>query len=222
MTEENGFGNGEDSEFEVEDAEGFVDRQRKKNILQNRQKCEETAEYLFPRVKRGQIRHETAVRSYHEPVRNYLLSIEPLLKDSNLPYASEAYLEEPMGIVEFPLPAKFQGLGGRPDPKQIKRRGFRLLGEAPEPSETTIIGLKEIIEQDEYSHSWSFEVEPIRGIGAKHKARDTVNKQIVKPTPKRALVNAVRTADEFLQQANVGLSVGSGDELDQDHLAPDY
>jgi len=212
----------EEAEFEVEDEEGFVDRQRKKNILQNRQKCEETAEYIFPRMNRGQIRYDTAVRSFHEPVRNYLLSIEPLLKDSSLPYADEAYLQQPMGIVEFPLPPKFQGLGGRPDPQDIKRRGFKLLGEPPEPDERTIIGLKEIIEKDEYTHSWSVDVEPVRGIAAKHKQRDTVTERVVKPTPKMALVNAVRTADEFLQETNVGLSVGTDDSLDSDKIAPDY
>lgn len=201
----------DEADFEVEDEEGYVDRERKQNIIQNRQKCEETAEYLFPRVNRGEMRYEAAVRSFHEPVRNYLLSIEPLLKDPDLPYAEEAYLREPMGVVEFPLPPKFQDLGGRSDPQRIKQRGFRLLGDPPEPDEHTIIGLKEIIERDEYTHTWEVEVNPVRGIAAKSKRRHTETETAVKPTPKVALINAIRTADEFLQNAGVGLSLSTDD-----------
>jgi hypothetical protein len=210
-----------DAEAEIEDAEGLADRERKKDIIENRRKCEETAEYLFSRVSQGQIHPHAAARSFKEPVRSYLMSIEPLLKSSDLPYAEQAWLDEKMGVVEFPLPPRFQGLGGRPDEKEIKRRGFRLLGDPPEPDSHTIRGLKEIIERDQYTHSWEIQINPIRGMKAKQTARTTHTETIEKPTPKMALFNAIRTADEFLQNAGVGLEVGSG-KLDEDQLAPDY
>lgn len=201
-------GGDQDQEKTVEDQDGYTDTERKRVILDNRQKCQETAEFVFPRVSQGVMRQEAAVRTFHEPVRNYLLSIEPLLKQSDLPLAEQAYLGQPMGVVEFPLPPKFQGLGGRIDPKQVKKRGFRLLGDPPEPDQHTIIGLKEIIERDEYTHTWEVEVNPIGGMAAKTKPRDTHTETVVKPTPKMALINAVRTADEFLQNAGVGLELG--------------
>lgn len=203
--------NGTEPDLEVEDAEGYVDRERKKDILKNRRKVEETAEYVFPRAKRGELGPATAAGHFHEPVRNYLISIEPLLKDFDLPDAEQVYLHEPMAELVFSPPAEFTRPDGIPSETQLKERGYRVLGEPPEPEEHTIRGLKEIIERDRYDRSWEVTIEPLRGIRARRTAQKTETVTDTQVTPKRALWNAVRTADTWLQQAGIGLELGTGD-----------
>jgi hypothetical protein len=49
-----------------------------------------------------------------------------------------------------------------------------------------------------------------QGLSAKRQGTETVTVEESRPMPKVALMNAVRTADEFLQEANVGLALGKG------------
>jgi hypothetical protein len=195
------------ADFRVEDSEGYVDRRRKENILNNREKVEEVAESVFPAAKRGECSQEYAAGMWHETVRNYLISIEPLLKDFDLPNAEEAYLHQPLGVVELTPPEQFQNRAG---PAEIAQRGFILKSEPLEPFEETVTGLKDVIEKDEYHHTWEVRVNRKQGLSAKRQGTETVTVEESRPMPKVALMNAVRTADEFLQEANVGLALGKG------------
>jgi len=199
----------ENDGFEVEDDEGFVDRQRKKQILENRREVEEAAKQVFPQVKLGNYTEDQAVGVWHEIVRSYLMSIEPLLKDFSLPNAEQAYLYEPLGSVVLKPPEKYQQRQGI---KQMAESGVELLSEPLEPTSRTIEGLKTVIEQDTYTETWQVEVNHIKGLQGANTPPQTETVTATEPIPRIALMNAVRTADEFLQNANVGLAVGQANK----------
>jgi len=200
---------------EVEDREGFVDKQRKKTILENRAKIDEVAERVFPASARDEYHEEYACRMYHEPVRTYLMSIEPLLRDFSLSNAEHAYLHAPLGEVTLTPPPEFQSAPNKA--AHITQRGFKLLSEPIEPETETITGLKEVIERDGYSRSWQAHVNWIDGFRKKHEPPQWETVRAEEHMPRMALINAVRVADEFLQDANVGFAVGGSQETEADY-----
>ncbi|WP_436910318.1 hypothetical protein [Halosimplex marinum] len=199
----------------VEDQEGYVDKERKRTILENRAKIDEVAESVFPGKAREEYPEEYACRMYHEPVRTYLMSIEPLLRDFSLKGAEDAYLNAPLGKVTLAPPPEFQSMPG--EAEQIKDRGFRLLSDPIEPETKRIEGLKEVIEREGYSETWKVHINWIRGYEKKHDPPQWQTVSAEEHMPRMALINAVRVADEFLQEANVGLSVGGSQETEADY-----
>jgi len=200
---------------EVEDEEGFVAKQRKKTILQNRAKIDEVAERVFPATARDEYSEMYAARMFHESVRVYVMSIEPLLRDFSLKNAEHAYLHAPLGEVTLAPPPEFQSMPN--EAREIAERGFKLLSEPIEPDTKEIEGLKEVIERDGYSESWRVHVNWIDGYKKKHEPPQWETITAEEHMPKMALLNAVRVADEFLQEANVGLSVGGSQETEADY-----
>ncbi|ELZ24900.1 hypothetical protein C475_11705 [Halosimplex carlsbadense 2-9-1] len=198
-----------DQEIEVEDEEGYVDRQRKQDIIESRRKVIQVQERVFSAAARGEMKQEYACRMWHESIRVYLLSIEPLLRDFDLPNAEEAYLHTKLGEVTLSPPPELQS---EPESgKEIAERGFKLLSDPISPEKEPIHGLKEIIENDGYSQSWKVRINQIKGLQAKRQGPHTETVTAEEHMPKMALMNAVREADQFLQEANVGLALGTGD-----------
>lgn len=186
----------------VEDEEGFVDKEVKKRILENRQEVDEWSRSLFSAERTGGIDTEDAVMIWRDRVVEYLTSIEPLLRDDSLPDARHAYLREPLGVAVLEPPEEYQQEPGRPSIEELVERGpewFR--GDPPEPKQQTFQGLKSVIETERVTAEWEVPVDTDR---PPRREREQVHKQ--QPVPKHVLENAVRVADEFLHQIGIGVT----------------
>jgi len=97
--------------------------------------------------------------------------------------------------------------------KLEKRTHFSSSFEPPEPEEVKLLGLKSIIETETINHEWRVRLNP--GVHMTEE-RYIANPQITRPLPKESLEQAVRVADDFLQQAGVGMEIGHQETDDKD------
>ncbi len=199
----------EGGEF-VLDEENIVDKKRKEMILSRRQEVDEREDELFSAVKVGKLTYEQAATLWHDSVRRYLTSFEPLLRNERIPQSSHYYHDIHLGEVEIAPPERFQVSDDRPQRGCSGRRG--ILGEdAPKTVEQTIRGLKTVIETEQFSKEWSFRVN-LSKTGAfpqsGHPVQEVSCEETV-PMPRGVLMNAVRGGDEFLENAGIGVETGA-------------
>lgn len=199
----------EGGEF-VLDEENLVDKKRKEMILSRRQEIDEREDELFSAVKVGKLTYEQAATLWHDSVRRYLTSFEPLLRNERIPQSDHYYHTIHLGEVEISPPERFQVSGGRPQLGRGQRSG--ILGEdAPETVEETIQGLKTVIETEQFSKQWSFRVDLSKAGSfpqSGHPIQEVTCEETV-PMPRGVLMNAVRAGDEFLENAGIGVETGA-------------
>lgn len=194
-----------ESALRVEDEENFVATERKKQILGARENVRDWREELFTAARTGEIDEESAVTLFGDPVREYLMTIEPLLQ-LDLSNAQEVYEKKELGTIELRPPEEYlEAAGGRQSPG---RRSEKTVSGDLDVKTYTIEGLKEVIERESVSATWTIHIKWARPqFAPRGGPRQTVQPTVEKPLTREVLRNAVRTADQWLQEAGVGLDL---------------
>lgn len=209
------------SNLELDDDGNFVDRRKKQDLLEMRQTVREWQQELFTQVRFGKMDYETATTIWGDRVREYLVTIEPLLLTGEGPTftdpenfefeldgAEDVYLNAELGIVEVPPPEEYHTLK-----QQAKQSETIKLpsNETLEPQEQPIVGLKNVIELDTVQASWQVDVYDARRAPSQRLQTRTVQNEV--PLNRVTLQNAVRVADEWLQNQGIGIETDSGRDL---------
>lgn len=221
---------------QVIDEENRIDKRLKDRILDARERVTEREDHAFvgaPLDDDVALTHSQRTQIWATSVKQYLRVIEPLLRSDEISNSGYYYTELP--IVQrtiYPPDGPttiIRGSGTETDTieiawsmlydddidtmKQIMNnplfgRGF----ESPEPKTFELSGLKDVIEKDGISVSWRVPL-----------SKQDIDPDIAQPvyeTPlkKEWLEFAVRKADQFLQQAGIGLEIGDpSQEADADY-----
>lgn len=194
----------------VRDDENYVDKERKKLILQRRREADEWKRELITDAKLGELNYQTAISLWGDRVRDYLIAVEPLLKDEGLDGATEAYRNEDVGRIEIPPPPELQY-----DPTEDRGHrnpvvdGYELVNGEPEAKSEIITGLKDVIEREAVTATWEVQGRLV-GSGSRGRRRKTITRTRTAPLSKTTLQNAIRITDEFLQNANLGVDTSDG------------
>lgn len=199
----------------VLDEEGTVDQKVKDRILKARQRVDDREDYLYieaPVDNDKSVDELEKVVYWGMVVKQYIRSIKPLLTSEDVNQSYEYAVEEPIGTIMF-YPRDTDGI-----PFSQLRHGdintFRFKKQhnlpadvtLPTPAERAIVGLTDVLRLDTtVSHTWTVQAGQFNHPDAGGVIRITDEK----PVPKHLYEKAVELADEFLQQAGVGLNVGA-------------
>lgn len=203
------------SQSEVQDEEGTVDRKIKNRILDARARVDEREDILFtqpivdPELNLNRV---DATRAWGNTVRQFIRSIEPLLRSDDIKNSEYYYAEVILGRETLVPPDsdkyQFSKFANEEiSDKHLKRdMGLPPSFEPPEPVTVEFTGLGDILRQEMLHHKWTVDVAD--------KGRPAIKELSVEtPVPKFVYENAVRAADQFLQQAGVGMDISSGRQL---------
>lgn len=201
----------------VKDEDNVVDQQLKSRIVNVRRSVDDREDLLFVQAPlNGGIDAEKQLRAWGTTVRQYLRAIRPLLTTSDVRSAPYYWESVELGeMTAYPpeddIPwSAFYGSGNTQHLKQ--ELGLPPNFEPPAPKAIEFTGLRSIIQNPSITFQWTVDVNP--GIGGNTERTLTVQR----PPEKRIYERAVSQADEFLQQAGVGLDIGfkeiSEDETD--------
>lgn len=209
--------------YEVEDTEGFVNRKKKKMILKSRERVDDIeARLMLYNPSQLDVSQQTA---YHQMIRQFLRHLEPLLSNPEVNGATEAYTETHLGnlIIEPPVDPNIEE---KPDHlKDTSEKSFfeeksdsdlvlHRFSDPVEPVRFEITGLEEIINNDGRTASWEVIIDKkeSRGFRGAGLFETTVTES--QQWNYTILNNAVRVADQFLENANIGLSLSEGEPDD--------
>lgn len=181
------------------DEENYIDKRRKQEILNARSDVREWRQELFSSIRMGEIEEQTGMLLYGDRVREYLMAIEPLLRNESLPMAEEAYHGVYLGEVVV-------------HPPEVEGARSELLQSTPEPKREAINGLQTVIERERIVETWEVQIRDTDS----SRRREERTLQNSAPLSREILQNATRTADEWLQKIGVGLEVGHPEVDDQD------
>jgi len=207
----------QDNKKRVPDEEHKVDTKIKTRIIQNRKRVDDAEEALFvdavtdPNV---QLSHEKSVITWGTIVKQFLRSIEPILRSDDVEGATEFYRNKKIGE-EVLIPPTTDGYQfemvaytDKPD-KQLRRMiGLPRGVDVPKPERKPFMGLKSIIEApDVLEHRWAVTVDN-SGAAPNHQEVYPHAQQVIS---KDIFVDSVRYADHFLQEAGIGLDLEEDD-----------
>lgn len=212
------LGNPDDNEKgeQVQD-DGSVDQKIKNRIISARNRVDEDEQYLYVHVPADRRAHLNGIdrhNAWATSVRQYIRAIRPLLTSDRIERSTFYYHEVPLGVVEVVPPDK----GGiewskfaQDDADEFKLK--RSMGlppnfDPPEAKEAKFTGLKDVLDRRGIHLTWSIDKKP--GY-ASFQDKSQVRLEVSRPIPKWVLEESVSRADEFLQQAGVGLEIGSDD-----------
>lgn len=211
----------------VIDEENRVDKRLKDRILDARERVAEREDACFVEAPLNDMDHSPSdlVQVWSTSVRQYLRTIEPLLRSDEISKSHHYYREIPILQDKlYPPDGKTVVVTEYPGDKDPKVDSEEIIWslfyddetnardlvtdpqfEPPEPEPIELTGLKSIIETERIAYEWSILMNPSTHFSKpKRIARPKINR----PLSKRTLENAVRKADRFLQQAGIGLEIG--------------
>lgn len=212
--------------FKIEDEEGFVDKKQKQAILNLRDKIDDREDELMFAAGGDNISNQQAVGLFHRTVNQFLRRIEPLLRNHELNGATQAYHHEFLGEVEIPPPpVEFSTPERFMDREQLELMDYYDQFESdpdyvlakksniPTPKTMEVTGLKTVIEQDGVGASWEVGVTELKGneLATFDRGEEITISNTV-PFGWGILQNAVRVADSFLDNADLGLSAVNEEE----------
>lgn len=217
-------GEEEGERFKVEDDEGFVAREKKKIIIESRRRVDEYEEQLLTVLQRPvpsgrdaedvqEEREQQIAAAWHGIVRQYVRNIVPLLKNDEIEGATRAFKRAHLGTVGLEPPSQYKAdakraRGARGDTPDIVLHRF---SDVPEPVERDIHGLESILRPPPLEASWDIIIDThaSEGYGPFNEGRgmDEVEATDSGYLHLGILREAVSVADQFLEDANVGLSV---------------
>lgn len=211
----------------VIDEENRVDKRLKDRILDARERVAEREDACFVEAPlRGDVDYSPSdlVQIWSTSVRQYLRTIEPLLRSNEISKSHHYYREVPIlqdklypPDGETVVAIKQAGSEPETDTEHIRWSMFYdddthardMVGdpsfEPPEPEPIELTGLKSIIETEVISHEWAVVMNPSSHFS---EGKKIAYPKVSRPLSKRTLENAVRKADRFLQQAGIGLEIG--------------
>lgn len=203
----------DDRSLEVQD-DGTVDQRIKKRILDARQRVDDREDYLYVEAPVEDSKTANTVQQdvyWGMVVKQFLRTIEPLLRSDDIDRADDYYHTVALGNVQlvprstenYPFEKYATGTIG----EQAFKMQYNLPRSVslPEPKTEPFVGLKSVIETDGIvCATWTIET---------NSWTDPSNQGIIqtadeRPIPKHIYENAVREADEFLQQSGIGLEIG--------------
>lgn len=210
-------------EYKVEDAEGYVDRKLKEELLNLRRKIDEREDQILAHTETGELDYDSGIRVFHRTINQFLRRIEPLLRNEQVDGALEAYSETKLGeMAIYPPPVEISTPGQfmEPEELELKRRfedknpdiNLSINSNIPQPKTKPVVGLKEIINSDGKGAEWEVSVTKLEGESVEFGNRGvqtTISN--FEPYDYEILVNAIRVADGFLANADLGLSLTSGE-----------
>lgn len=210
---------------QVLDEEGTVDAAVKQRLINARERVDKAEDQVFVNAETDpqlQLSREDQVIVWSTTVKQYLRSIEPLLRSDDVTAATEYYRENKIGTVRL-VPPQTDGIpfdyAATTDdpPAQVRRRlGLPRGVELPDPKREPFVGLKSVIEAPKViTARWRICVDDT-GPPPTH---EYVTPQVRKPVPKWVYEDALRAADQFLQQAGIGLELGTP-EVDEREKEP--
>lgn len=195
-----------DTAFEVPD-DGDIDRSFKQRIINALNRVDEREDYLYVQAPVEDGMHANHIEQdlyWGMVVKQFLRSIEQLLRSDEIGPASHYYREVYLGEVELQPrnteEVPFQDhLHGNQSPVGFRLRyGLAETADLPEPVTESFRGLRSIIESDGVvSHTWAVPMEDGSVV-------TTTDQQ---PIPKIVYERAVRNGVEFLQKVGVGIDI---------------
>lgn len=207
--------------FEVEDERDLVAREKKKMIIESRKQLNKIQIQISLSGTPEGVRVD-ALATYSQVVQQFLGLIEPLLANSEVKGADEAYHRTHLGELTVIPPVKPST--DRPDhlqdstPQWVKNNDFDLIlhrfSDSVEPESFNINGLKEIIVGQGRSVSWDVVIDKQESKGFDGQGPKNMTVQGSQRWTGQILSNAVRTADQFLENANIGLSLAESEPDD--------
>lgn len=194
--------------YEVRD-DGEVDTMIKKRIIEARDRVRQREDYLY--VKAPVEDGLTANRNQQDiywgmMVKQFLRTIRPLLRAEEVKQSRKYYQDVELGSVQL-VPRNSGDIPfeeyarSEVSPVEFKTR-YDIAGHAtlPEPTRRSFIGLQSVIETSGVvRETWTVELAD----------GDVIQTVDEKPVPKDIYETALWEADEFLQEAGIGLDVGA-------------
>jgi hypothetical protein len=222
---------------QVIDEENRIDNRLKDRVLDARDRVATNENEVFVKAPLSSDITRTRaelVEIWGTSVTQYLKTIEPLLRSEELSRAEYFYTELPIidkrvippdgptvvseGNDRYEKQINWSRLYGSEIDNWEIIRDTPLFGpgfEPPEPKPVELYGLKSIIETGGISESWRVPLNPGSAFGKQTRVAHPVYKE---PLSKSTLEYAVRKADQFLQEAGIGLEVGDPkSEADADY-----
>jgi len=219
---------------QVTDDEGTVDEKVKNRILNARERVDEREDAVFVQSaldSEVRLNRQARVGIWATSVKQYLRTIEPLLQSDDIDNSDYYYWELPIIEREVTPPDGLTRVISGNDDKEEKIHWSMFYNDAvdttrliidnplfgtgfqpPEPKTIKLEGLRDVIETNGISVSWDVPLNP-RDFGPQQRIAQPV---FQKPLQKEWLEFAVRQADQFLQQAGIGLEIGHQETDDPD------
>lgn len=214
----------------MRDEEGAVDKKLKNRIVKARDRVDEREDALFvgAPLEGAALSQQEASRIWATSVRQYLRAIEPLLRSDDVAQSEHYYtgrvivdqdVKPPDGV--YPQPGSpMEGVEPQRrynwslfyrDDVDLQQAiqshdhdAFDRQFTPPEPKRITLKGLKSIIETETVSAEWAIVTNP----GSIPPQQTQVFPSINAPLTREMLIESVRIADEFLQEAGIAIDVG--------------
>jgi len=229
---------GDNPAEQVIDEEGTVEQKIKSRIIEARKHVDDSEDAVFieaPLREEVNLSRGEQVHIWGTSVRQFLRTIEPLLRSDKIDKAGKYYKEVPIGEEPvYPPDGKYPQDPNRGEQHTYRwgmfyrdgvenheliqqhpklTRGF----EPPKPKQVGLQGLQDVIETKKASYKWAVTVNP----DEPPFRQQTVFPEITMPLKKEWLEKAVRLADQFLQEAGIGLEIGN-EGLPTDKISPEY
>lgn len=210
--------------YEVEDTDDFVAREKKKMIIESRKMVNQVEAELFLAGAGSEIQTDSLTAYYHI-IRQYLRNIEVLLSNPDVKGATEAYegaflgyltVTPPVNPNQETKPDHLQN--GSPTPEWAQNAGSDIVlhrfSDPVEPQTFEITGLREIIERQGRSATWDIVVDRKESDAYDGSGPEEMTVSEFERWDVDTLNNALRTADQFLDNANIGFSLTEGEPDD--------
>lgn len=210
MSKANGLS---EDDITIKDEENYTDKKIKQRILNTRDMLNEAKFELFagrltePDVEVSQ---QQALFAWGDLVRSYLRDLGVLLYHEDLPGA-EYYREKvEIGEIQIIPPDKddyqFSLVAqGQLSAEELRRHfGLGRGAELPQPRTRQLRGLASVIEMEPViEEHWAVSLNPREA----PPNRDILRLSKAKPVPRHIYENALVQADQFLQEAGIGLDI---------------
>lgn len=209
--------NGQDPGKRVDDTEGTVDEKFKTRIIDARNRVDRAEEKIFVEAATDpnvEINPQEQILTWATIVKQFLRTIEPILRDEDVEQSQEYYREKEIGN-EVLYPPNMEGYPfrkvlqfGMTDVE--RRRALELPRgvDIPEPEKIEFDGLKSIIESPNVlENQWVVTIDTT-GPPPDHERIYPTQQTVIS---KEIFENAIRHADQFLQNINIGVDVSEGD-----------
>jgi len=207
---------------QVKDNEGTIDDAVKGQIITARERVAEREDLLFVQAPLEQdISRTERIAMWGTTVRQYLRFLEPLLRAGELEGGREVYETEEIGQITLYPPDRDQRAFSQAaqmvdeydDAKLRKMLNLPRESTVPRPQHVSVRGLKQVIEMPRaVSEQWQVCIDA-SGPPPQHRY---ITLETAESIPKQIYEDAVRLADEFRQQAGIGVELGHREQDDQD------
>lgn len=203
--------------YRVKDEEGYADNERKKHVMQLRREVDAWKGELRKAMVFDGLSEEEAVTLWHGKVQTFLVAIEPLLRDEDLQNSLEYFEDVKIGEITIHPPREYRQQSMVPTADELRERDNEiLLSDPPQPKTKTLTGLRSVIERETVTAEWTV---PVRAENGPAIQERSVRQERLLPWS--ILQNAVRRADQFLQDVNIGFSVEKEDKRDAEFTYDD-